>query len=159
MAPLLGTLLASLLAALGVLHLIWAAGITFPFANEQALARSIIGRRGITRLPSRAAVAFLGVLLFLAAFAALMLGKYAPVPSAYKILLAPVGLVLAGVFLLRGVVGVLPAFERSSPEQPFLSLNRRLYSPLSALIGVGFLTLTFALPNWSWRLFGVPGGG
>ena len=66
-------------------------------------------------------------------------------------------LVLAGlgagtVFLGRGIIGVLPAFERSSPESPFLTLNRRVYSPLSFLIGLGFILLVLSLPNWSWRL-------
>jgi hypothetical protein len=71
--------------------------------------------------------------------------------------LVPVGLLLTFVFLGRGIVGVLPAFERAAPEQPYLSLNRRIYSPLCAVVGIGFLFLTVALPNWSWRfsqLFG-----
>jgi hypothetical protein len=46
----------------------------------------------------------------------------------------------------------LPAFERALPEQPFLTLNRRFYSPLIILIGIGFALLTLALPHWSWRL-------
>lgn len=157
MAPLLGTLLAIVLGCLGLLHFIWAAGMSFPFPNEQSLARSVVGRRGITRLPSRAAVAFLGVLLLAAAGAAIFMGHYATSITPLKFLMVPVGLFMAAVFLLRGLVGVLPAFERAAPEQPYLSLNRRLYSPLCALIGAGFLALTFSLPNWSWhfsRLFG-----
>ncbi|PKP81745.1 MAG: hypothetical protein CVT79_08270 [Alphaproteobacteria bacterium HGW-Alphaproteobacteria-18] len=157
MAPLLGTLLAIVLGCLGLLHFIWAAGISFPFPNEQALARSVVGRRGITRLPSRAAVVLLGVLLMCGACAAMIMGHYAASVTVLKFLLVPVGLFLSALFLLRGLVGVLPAFERAAPEQPYLSLNRRLYSPLCALIGAGFLALTFSLPNWSWhfsRLFG-----
>lgn len=157
MAPLLGTLLAIVLGCLGLLHLIWAAGIAFPFPNEQSLARSIVGRRGITRLPSRASVALLGALLICGACAAIVMGHYAAEFPALKLLLVPVGLFLSAIFLLRGLVGVLPAFERAAPEQPYLSLNRRLYSPLCALIGVGFLALTFSLPNWAWhfsRIFG-----
>ena len=157
MAPLLGTLLAIVLACLGLLHLIWAAGMPFPFPNEQSLARSIVGRRGITRLPSRTSVALLGVLLLAAACAAAIMGHYAADLPALKLLLVPVGLFLSAIFLLRGLVGILPAFERAAPEQPYLSLNRRLYSPLCALIGAGFLALTFSLPNWAWhfsRIFG-----
>ncbi|MFN4185893.1 MAG: DUF3995 domain-containing protein [Hyphomonas sp.] len=157
MAPLLGTLLAIVLGCLGLIHLIWAAGMSFPFPNEQSLARSIVGRRGITRLPSRAAVALLGILLLCGAGAAAIMGHYASSMTALKFLLVPVGLFLSAVFLLRGLVGVLPAFERAAPEQPYLSLNRRVYSPLCALIGAGFLALTFSLPNWTWqisRIFG-----
>ena len=157
MAPLLGTLLAIALGGLGLLHLIWAAGASFPFPNEQSLARSVVGRRGITRLPSHAAVALLGVLLLGGAGAAIIMGHYHTAFPALKYLLVPVGLFLSAIFFLRGIVGVLPAFERAAPEQPFLSLNRRLYSPLCVLIGLGFLALTFSLPNWAWqfeRLFG-----
>lgn len=157
MAPLLGTLLAIVLGGLGLLHLIWAAGMSFPFPNEQSLARSVVGRRGITRLPSRASVALLGILLILGASAAMIMGYYATSIVPLKFLLVPVGLCLSAIFLMRSVVGVLPAFERAAPEQPYLSLNRRLYSPLCALIGAGFLALTFSLPNWAVhleRLFG-----
>lgn len=160
MAPLLGTLLAVILGGLGLLHLVWASGLSFPFANEQILARSIVGRRGITRLPSRAAVALLGGLLIGSAVLAGVMGHHAGMSPALKFLIVPVGLMLSGIFFLRGIVGVLPAFERAAPEQPYLSLNRRLYSPLSALVGVSFLALTMSLPNWSWhlaRIFGQAG--
>lgn len=157
MAPLLGTLLAIALGCLGLLHMIWAAGGSFPFPNQQSLARSVVGRRGITRLPSRASVALLGVLLFAAAAAAAIMGHFATSVPAMKLALVPVGLFLSAVFLLRGVVGILPAFERAAPEQPYLSLNRRLYSPLCALIGFGFLALTFSLPNWAWHFSRLTG--
>lgn len=157
MAPLLGTVLAIALGSLGFLHLLWAVGVSFPFSNQQSLARSVVGRRGITRLPSHTSVALLGVLLLCGAAAAIIMGHFHDVFPTLKYLLVPVGLFLSAIFFLRGVVGVLPAFERATPEQPYLTLNRRLYSPLCVLIGLGFLTLTFTLPNWSWqlqRLFG-----
>jgi len=152
LAELVGNCLALVLVAAGLLYLLWAAGVTFPFANEQSLARSLIGRRGITRVPSRAAFVYLAVLLFAAALAAFLLGGYSEAVPQSKPFLAPVGLLLAFVFLGRGVVGVLPAFERAAPEEPYLSLNRRIYSPLCVLAGLGFLFLTLALPNWSVRL-------
>lgn len=152
MADLVGNCLALVLAAAGLFYLLWAAGVTFPFANEQSLARSLIGRRGITRLPSRTAFVYLGVLLIAAAMAAFLLGGFSEAVPQSKPFLAPVGLLLALVFLGRGVAGVLPAFERAAPEQPYLSLNRRIYSPLCFFAGLGFLFLTLALPNWSLRL-------
>ena len=152
MAELVGICLALVLVAAGLLYLLWAAGVTFPFASEQALARALIGRRGITRVPSRAAFVYLAVLLIAAALAAFLLGGYSQAVPQSKPFLAPVGLLLALVFLGRGVAGVLPAFERAAPEQPYLSLNRRIYSPLCFAAGLGFLFLTLALPNWSVRL-------
>ncbi|MFN7056607.1 DUF3995 domain-containing protein [Hyphomonas sp.] len=149
----LGTLLATILALAGLLHIGWAAGLSFPFANEQALARSVVGRRGITVLPSRAGTGFVGVLLLAAALAAWIMGQDPEaLPREAKLLLLPSGLLLTAVFLVRAVAGILPAFERSAPEEPYLTLNRRLYSPLCAFIAAGFLVLTFRLPNWNWWL-------
>jgi Protein of unknown function (DUF3995) len=152
LASLVGYVLAAVLVLLGTLHLLWALRIYFPFANEQALARAVVGLRGITRMPPRGASAFVGLLLLAAAGAAVCIGTYSDWVPALKIVLAPLGLLLSAVFLVRGIAGVLPAFERALPEQPFLKLNRRIYSPLCFLIGAAFLFLTIALPNWSWRL-------
>jgi len=152
LAEIVGNSLALILAAGALLYLLWAAGVTFPFANEQALARSLIGRRGITRLPSRRSFVFVALLLIVAALFAFLLGGFSAQMPQLKPFLAPVGLLLALIFLGRGIAGVLPAFERAAPEQPYLSLNRRIYSPLCTMVGAGFLFLTLALPNWSWRL-------
>jgi len=157
LAALTGYVLAAILGLAGLFYIGWAAGLSFPFANEHALARSVIGRRGITRLPSRRSFLYVGVLLLAAAAAAYLLGGFGAAVPQSKPFLAPVGLLLALIFLLRGIAGVLPAFERAAPEQPFLTLNRRLYSPLCALAGTAFLYLTLALPNWQARfsqLFG-----
>lgn len=152
MAEIVGNCLAVVLFATGLLYLLWAAGVTFPFANEQSLARSLVGRRGITRIPSRASFVYLAVLFFAAAAAAFLMGGFSEAVPRSKPFLAPVGLLLAAVFLGRGIAGILPAFERAAPEQPYLTLNRRIYSPLCALAGIAFLFLTLALPNWTWRL-------
>ena len=69
-----------------------------------------------------------------------------------KAVMVLAGLTAGMIFLGRGIIGVLPAFERSAPELPFLTLNRRVYSPLSFLLGLGFILLVLSLPNWSWRL-------
>jgi membrane-associated HD superfamily phosphohydrolase len=147
----LSILLSGVLAIVGLLHLAWAFGSTFPYANQQALARAVVGRRGITRMPSMTASAFVAFCLMAAAVWALLLGRVIAVPVS-DWLVAPGGLALAGVFLFRGVIGVMPTFERALPEQPFLRLNRRFYSPLCVLIGLGFLGLALAMPNWTWRL-------
>ncbi|MDX1292873.1 MAG: hypothetical protein R3265_08685, partial [Hyphomonas sp.] len=90
-----------------------------------------------------------------AAFLAGVLGGFVPLslpPLVQKALSVLSGLLVGTIFLGRGIIGILPAFERSAPEMPFLTLNRRLYSPLSFLIGVGFILLVLSLANWSWRL-------
>jgi len=142
--------LAAVLGLIGLVHLAWAFGATFPYANRQALARAVVGRRGITQMPSMTASLFVAMCILAAAAWAALLGRLVILPISPWLLMAG-GLILAAIFLFRGIIGVMPAFERALPEQPFLTLNRRIYSPLCVLIGLGFLALTFALPNWSWR--------
>ena len=151
LATLISVVLAGILTVAGLMHALWGFGVTFPAANEQQLARMVVGKRGITRMPSMAACLFVAVCLFAFALLALMLGREVPMPVS-KWLVAAAGGGAALLFAGRGILGVLPAFERALPEQPFLSLNRRFYSPLIFLIGVGFALLTLALPYWSWRL-------
>ena len=144
-------LLATVLGVAGLLHALWGFGITFPAANEQSLARMVVGKRGITKMPSTSACLFVAAGLLGFAVLALMLGRLVPMPVS-KWLVAAAGGGAAMIFMGRGILGVLPAFERALPEQPFLSLNRRFYSPLIFLIGVGFALLTLSLPYWKWRL-------
>jgi hypothetical protein len=151
LAPILSIIMAGILAIAGLLHTLWGFGVTFPAANEQQLARMVVGRRGITRMPSMASCLFVAASLFAFAFLALVLGRHVTLPVS-KWLVAAAGGVAAVIFTGRGILGVLPAFERALPEQPFLSLNRKFYSPLVFLLGVGFALLTLALPYWSWRL-------
>ena len=155
MTVFLSPVLIGVLVLIALLHVAWALGSHFPCANEQALARTVVGRRGITKMPSARASAFVAICLFFAAYWAALLGGKVGLPigePATKWLTALVGGLIGVVFLGRGIIGILPAFERASPEMPFLKLNRRLYSPLSFLIGVGFILLVLAMPNWSWRL-------
>lgn len=147
----LASLLSLITFAIGVLHVLWAARLTFPFRDEQALARAVIGRRGIADMP-RPESCLLAAAIFLATAALAMALGYSYENSHSKWMLAFAGLFTGQVFLFRGLIGVLPAFERALPEQPFLRLNRRLYSPLSAAIGIGFIALVLSLPNWSWRI-------
>jgi hypothetical protein len=150
-AQTLSLIICTVLGVIAAMHFAWGLGSTFPYANAQALARAVVGRRGITRMPSMTASVFVALCLFGAAGWSLLLGQVVALPVSHW-LVALGGLALAAVFLLRGVIGVLPAFERALPEQPFLSLNRRIYSPLCVLIGLGFLALTLSMPNWGWRL-------
>ena len=147
----LAFLLFGVLMLIGLVHLSWALGSTFPRKDEQTLARTVVGSRGIEKMPPRWASAFVAVCLFIAGLWALALRDYGPLKLPQLIDLLG-GLAITAAFTLRGVLGVLPTFERLAPEQPFLKLNRRVYSPLCFLIGVGFALLILAIPNWGWRL-------
>lgn len=145
--------LSCVLILIGLVHLVWAAGSTWPYKDEAHLAKAVVGSRDVEKMPPKYASAFVALCLFGAAAVPLLIRGINPfgIP---KIIVFFGGVLLAGIFGLRGVLGVLPAFERMAPEQPFLSLNRKFYSPLSVLIGMSFALLVLSMPNWTWRLGG-----
>ena len=51
----LGIIVALCMAAISLLHLIWAFGIWWPVRDETALARTIAGFKGIKAMPARSA--------------------------------------------------------------------------------------------------------
>ena len=146
----LAIILFSLLCLIGLAHLVWAMGVTWPYRDEKSLARAVVGTRDIEKMPPRWASVFVAIFLFIGGVWALSLRQLAPItiPQTLNFL---GGAGLAAIFGLRGVFGIFPAFEKMSPEQPFLRLNRRYYSPLCFLIGVGFALLALSIPNWGWR--------
>ena len=54
-----------------------------------------------------------------------------------------VGLVLAALFLARGIVGFTPWWASVTPEPNFRLNDRRIYSPLCLFLGLGFLLLIY----------------
>ncbi|MEL6472996.1 MAG: DUF3995 domain-containing protein [Pseudomonadota bacterium] len=148
---LLACCLALVLAGIGLIHMAWAAGSNWPCASEQSLARTVVGSRNIERMPPRFASFVVALCLIGAAAWALALRDLVPVRIPRE-LLALGGAALVFVFGMRGLLGILPAFERVAPEQPFVRLNRLYYSPLCILIAIVFALLVLALPNWTWRL-------
>ncbi len=118
-------------------HYLWAFGNTWPIRSEELLVRTVFGRVGATRMPNRALTFGVATLLLLAAIVAMAVAD----PVAGGIGLTGLGLVLAAVFLLRGLAGYTPAWRARYPVEPFATLDRRNYSPLCLWIGAGFLIM------------------
>lgn len=136
----LAVLLAVLLLAIATLHLAWAAGSTFPAANERELVRMVVGFKGQEHMPPRPASALVAVVLAIAAYVALALASLCTWPL-WAWSLEAAGVILAFVFLARGVAAYLPAWRVRVPQQPFATLDRRYYGPLCLVIGAGFTLL------------------
>lgn len=136
----LAVLLAVLLLAIAALHLAWAAGSTFPAASERDLARMVAGFEGQEHMPPRPASALVAVALATAAYVALALASLCAWPL-WGWSLAAAGIILAFVFLARGVAAYLPAWRAKVPQEPFATLDRRYYGPLCLVIGAGFTLL------------------
>ncbi|MBI4920279.1 MAG: DUF3995 domain-containing protein [Devosia nanyangense] len=118
-------------------HFVWALGSTWPIRNEQLLVQTVFGAPGATKMPNRLLTFVIAVLLLAAGIIALSLADH----TSGGIGLTVVGAVLALVFLGRGVLGYTAQWRARFPVEPFATLDRRNYSPLSLWIGVGFLIL------------------
>ena len=124
--------LSAVLAALAALHLAWAIGWWVPIRDETALVRTVVGTRGVTRMPGPVPCALVAVAL---AFLALL--PFTPGFPGQRLLLAAAAL----VFLGRGVLAYAPFWRRLLPEQPFSQLDRRIYGPLCLALGAGLALL------------------
>lgn len=147
----LSFLLAAVLTIIAAVHFTWATGVVWPCKDERTLARTVVGTKGIEAMPKSWMLWAAGGTLLLAAIWALLLRKMLPIDPPRLVILIG-GMALAYVFVLRGILGIMPSFHRVAPEQPFVWLNRVVYSPLSLVIGASFVLLVAAWPNWTWRL-------
>ena len=132
----LSVLLAAALLAAAALHLLWAIGYWWPIRDEAALARAVVGVRGVARMPGAAACSAVAVALLFAAMWARALGRVG------HWVVTAVGLALAAGILRPGAATYVGLIRRLAPEEPFATLDRRWYAPLCLAFGAGFLILS-----------------
>ncbi|SMR83320.1 Protein of unknown function [Aliiroseovarius halocynthiae] len=136
---LLPIFLSSTLLAIAALHFAWGAGVNWPVADEERLAKLVVGARGITKMPPGWAAMMVAAALCVGAGLVLGLGGLVAVPLPSQIL-SGLGWIMAAVFTFRGLAGFLPVWQpKLEPE--FARLNTRYYSPLCLLIGAGTVAL------------------
>ena len=125
------------------LHAAWGFGWRWPAHSEAQLAKTVVGKPGITRMPSLAASLVVAALL--AAVSLWPLFAAGLLPALWPLWLTQLaGLGLAAVFVGRGIAGYIPAWRSRFSEQPFASLDRRIYSPLCLAVGAGIFTILIA---------------
>ena len=128
------------------LHAAWGFGWRWPSDGEEALAKTVVGKAGITRMPSLFACLIVAALLAAASLWPLFAtGLFPAWWPGWLTQLAGVG--LAVVFIGRGAAGYLPAWRSRFSEQPFAGLDRRLYSPLCLAIGAGIVAILIERPT------------
>ncbi len=137
MNMIIGSLTFVPLLMVSVAHFVWSVGATWPIRNETLLAQTVIGTPGVTRMPNRLLTFAVAVLLLAAGVVALALADH----TSGGWWLTLLGVLLAVVFIGRGVVGYTSGWRARFPTEPFASLDRRNYSPLCLWIGAGFLIL------------------
>ncbi|KQW77209.1 hypothetical protein ASC89_18590 [Devosia sp. Root413D1] len=136
MSMLIAALIFVVLLAVAIAHFLWSIGSRWPIRDPELLARTVIGKPGVTRVPKLAS--FVVSLLVLAAgVLALSLADH----SAGGWWLTLVGVLLAAVFLGRGAIGYTEGWRARFSAEPFATLDRKNYSPLCLALGAGYLIL------------------
>jgi hypothetical protein len=132
--------LSFVLLSITTLHIYWGIGGIWPGRDAASCAHAVVGFRGVDEMPTPFACFAVSACLGLATLWPMGLeGVFAtPFPKAG---LAATSLLIALVFLARGIAGFTPWWRRLTPEQPFARLDLRYYSPLCLSIGLGFAIL------------------
>ena len=136
MSMFVAALIFVVLLTVSIAHLMWAIGAPWPIRDPELLARTVIGRPGVTRVPRLAAL-IVAILVLAAGILALSLADH----TAGDWWLTLIGVALAALFLGRGAIGYTQAWRARFSEEPFATLDRNNYSPLCLALGVGFLLL------------------
>jgi Protein of unknown function (DUF3995) len=137
MNMLVGSLTFVPLLMIALAHLVWSVGATWPIRNEELLAQTVVGKPDIKRMPNRAVTFVIALLVLAAGIMALAIADH----DSGGLPLTLLGALLAAVFLARGAIGYTAAWRLRYPTEPFATLDRKNYSPLSLWIGAGFLIL------------------
>ncbi len=129
---LLALAVSTVLIVIAAVHLLWAIGYWWPIRDEVTLARSVVGQRGITKMPGAVSCSVVVVaLLFAAAWPWFPAGP-----------LKATGLfIIALVFQIRAVIAYAPFWKRATPEMPFRRLDETYYGPLCIGLGMAFMVL------------------
>jgi hypothetical protein len=125
-----------ILLAVALAHLLWSFGSRWPIRDPELLAKTVIGRPGVTRVP-RFASFVAAVLVFAAGIIALSLADH----DAGEWWLTTLGLGLGATFAARGALGYTAGWQARHPVEPFATMDRKTYAPLCLIVGAGFLIL------------------
>lgn len=123
------------IGAAAAVHALWGLGSTWPEANEEALARSVVGDGRRRMPPAWQCFAVAALLALVALWPFVMIGR-----SEVPLVLAA-SFVIAGLFIARGFAGYSPRWRGLFRDEPFATRDRRYYSPYCLLMGVGYLAL------------------
>lgn len=130
-----------ILIATALLHTAWAFGSTWPEKDEQTLIYTVVGSKNATQMPPALLTILVALSIAFAGVIALWGTGHITLPLPQWIRTA--GLItLTVVFLIRGFATYLQFGPLHHSVEPFLTLNRRYFSPLILAIGAGFLSIT-----------------
>ena len=121
--------------AAAAVHALWGLGSTWPEANEEALARSVVGDGRRRMPPPWQCFTVAALLAILAVWPFFMLGR-----GEVPVVLAG-SFAIGGLLIARGFAGYSPRWRGWFPDEPFAARDRRYYSPFCLMVGIGYLAL------------------
>ena len=128
----LAAVISALLGLVALLHMFWGFGIWVPIRDEARLTRTVVGARGVTRMPGPIPCFLVASgLLFVA------LAVWLPPGILHAALLWPA----MAIFVGRGLMTYAGCWRRLSPVQPFARYDRLIYGPLCLALGAGLLLI------------------
>ncbi|MGH1540330.1 MAG: DUF3995 domain-containing protein [Arenicella sp.] len=142
MSIILAYLIFTVLSMVAAIHVYWAFGGCWPARNQSDLSRTVIGTEH-KEMPSTSLTLLVAGMIFSAGTVPLIWTEVLIIPIDRQ-LQAIVIILLAAIFLLRGLVTYTPIGAKYSAVEPFMTLNRRYYSPLCLMIGVGLILIKYA---------------
>lgn len=129
----------ALMGATALIHSIWALRIWWPIADEARLARTVVGTKGITQMPSAPLTwAVVAVMLAGIAWAVMLAGWSRPLPAW---MISAGGWIMAAILLVRGAGTYVGDFFGIDQEPEFRQLNQVYFSPLILALGLGTVIL------------------
>jgi uncharacterized protein DUF3995 len=144
MTTALAIALSAVVFAIAALHAYWGLGGIWPATSEERLAKTVIGRPNVKRMPGPLACFLVAASLAVVAAWPLFLGGLLaePWPRRFTLLADPL---IAGGFFGRAIATFKPGWRNYFPEQPFAKLDRGVYAPLCLLLGTGYMALLFGI--------------
>jgi hypothetical protein len=136
MSMLVAALIFVVLLAVAIAYLMWAIGSRWPIRDPALLARTVVGRPGVTQVP-RLSSLVIAIVVLAAGVLALALADH----TAGGWWLSVIGVALAALFIGRGFLGYTARWRATFTEEPFATQDRKYYSPVALAIGIGFLLL------------------
>ncbi|MEL6838965.1 MAG: DUF3995 domain-containing protein [Pseudomonadota bacterium] len=125
-------LLTVIFGLIAIIHALWGLQIWVPIRDEELLAQSVVGAKGVTRMPGA-----IPCFLVVAGLLVIILALWLPQVGLFRLVLWAA----FGVFFGRGIIAYTKFWRRMTPEQPFATYDRKFYAPLCLAIAGGLLTI------------------
>jgi hypothetical protein len=135
MTALLAVLLFVIVGALSLMHFRWGRGSCWPEESEEALARAVVGDGRRHMPPPIACIAVSAVLALVALWPLCAVAGITDLP------VSQTSVTIGGVFVGRGLAGYVPRWRALFYDEPFATRDKRFYSPLCIVLGLGYAAL------------------